>query len=55
MFYDNLGRILQSVTINQRGAGQLNVFAGNLSTGIYSYSLIADGKVIDTKKMVCDK
>ena len=55
IFFDNLGRVLQTVTINERGNGQLNVFAEKLSSGIYSYTLIADGKVIDTKKMVCSK
>ncbi|MBL0103515.1 MAG: hypothetical protein IPP51_07005 [Bacteroidetes bacterium] len=35
--------------------GSLQVYAGNLSSGIYSYSLLADGKMIDTKRMVCQK
>ena len=52
IFYDNLGRILKTVVVNERGDSQLNVFASNLSDGIYSYSLIADGKLIATKKMV---
>ena len=55
IFFDNLGHILQTVKINERGDGQLNVYASNLTSGIYSYSLIADGNVIDTKKMVCTK
>jgi len=52
VFFDNLGRILKTVVVGERGAGQLNVFAGNLSSGIYSYSLLADGKLVATKKMV---
>ncbi len=55
IFFDNSGHILQTVKINERGSGQLIVYASNLTSGIYSYSLIADGKVIDTKKMVCTK
>lgn len=55
IFFDNSGKVLQTVTINERGAGSINVYSGNLSSGIYSYSLIADNKVIDTKKMVCSK
>ena len=55
IFFDNSGHIIQTVKINERGEGQLNVYASNLTSGIYSYSLIADGKVIDTKKMVCSK
>jgi hypothetical protein len=30
----------------------LVVYAGELRDGVYSYSLIVDGKVIDTKRMV---
>lgn len=55
IFFDNSGHILQTVKIEERGAGQLVVYASNLTSGIYSYSLIADGNVIDTKKMVCNK
>ena len=55
IFFDNSGHIIQTVKINERGEGQLNVYASNLTSGLYSYSLIADGKVIDTKKMVCNK
>jgi len=55
LFHDNNGKILKTVVINERGDGQLIVYASNLSNGIYSYSLIADGKLIDTKKMVCSK
>jgi hypothetical protein len=55
MFYDNNGKILKEVLINERGSGELIVYASNLSNGIYSYSLIADGKLIDTKRMVCSK
>ena len=43
------------VEVQERGSGSLTVFAEKLSSGIYSYSLIADGKLIDTKKMVCTK
>ena len=50
MFYDNNGRILKAVDIT--GAGELQVYAENLSNGIYTYSIVADGKTVDTKKMV---
>ena len=55
IFYTNNGTILKTVQISERGAGSMTVYASNLSTGIYTYSLIADGKVADTKKMVCTK
>jgi hypothetical protein len=43
------------VDVKEKGKGQLNVFAADLSSGVYTYSLIADGKLIETKKMVCNK
>ncbi len=46
------GRILKTVDLTKKGRGQLNVFANDLGNGLYTYSLIVDGKVIDTKKMV---
>jgi hypothetical protein len=55
MIFDNTSRVLKTVVINERGNGTLHIYAENLSSGTYSYSLIADGKTIDTKKMVCQK
>ena len=44
--------ILKIVDINEKGSGQLNVYAADLSSGNYTYSLIADGKLVETKKMI---
>jgi hypothetical protein len=55
MFYDVSGRIINAVELNGTGDGTLHVYASNLSSGIYTYALIVDGKVIDTKKMVRTK
>lgn len=55
LFSDDKGSVIKTVQINTRGAGSLLVYASNLSTGIYTYSLLADGKLINTKKMVCQK
>jgi hypothetical protein len=52
IFFDQKGSIIKSVLIETRGLGQLEVFSSNLSAGTYSYSLVADGISIDTKKMV---
>ncbi|MEO8086878.1 MAG: tail fiber domain-containing protein [Bacteroidota bacterium] len=51
-FYDSKGVIIKIVDLNEKGSGQLNVFAADLSSGNYTYTLIADGKLIETKKMV---
>ncbi|MBK9286067.1 MAG: tail fiber domain-containing protein [Sphingobacteriaceae bacterium] len=46
------GKIIKAVDIEKKGRGQLNVFAADLTNGLYIYTLIVDGKEIDTKKMV---
>jgi hypothetical protein len=51
-FYDGQGKLINSVEIIERGNGQLNVFSSDLSTGVYTYSLVADGQVVTTKRMV---
>jgi len=55
MFYTSNGIVMKEVVVSERGKSSMTVYASNLSAGIYSYSLIADGKMIDTKKMVCMK
>ena len=52
IFYNSAGQIIQTVDIKTRGKGKVNVFASDLSSGLYHYTLVADGKVIDSKKMV---
>ena len=52
IFYDNTGTVLKTVDILEKGAGQINVYAPDLSSGVYSYSLITDGQLFETKKMV---
>ncbi len=51
-FYNELGALINTVEIAERGDGQINVYAQDLSDGIYTYSLVADGKVITSKRMI---
>lgn len=53
-FYDGTGKLINSVVLVERGSGRLNVFANDLSSGIYTYSLVADGQVVSTKRMMKD-
>lgn len=52
LFYDLNGRIIKELIIDERGESKLTVYGENLQSGVYTYSLIADGKLIATKKMV---
>jgi hypothetical protein len=51
-FYNFKGKLIKKVPLAGRGEGDLTVHASGLSNGTYTYSIIADGIVIDTKKMV---
>ncbi len=55
MFYDNTGVIIKSVQLQSKGNGTLHVYASDLSSGMYTYALIVDGKMIDSKKMMKTK
>ncbi|PHN03513.1 tail fiber domain-containing protein [Flavilitoribacter nigricans] len=46
------GRLLKTVVIDQRGEGRTQLQAQSLSAGTYFYSLVLDGKVQSTRKMV---
>ncbi|MBL1234000.1 MAG: tail fiber domain-containing protein [Vicingaceae bacterium] len=52
VFYNLGGKMIQTVNITEKGNGKLTVYGNDLSSGTYTYSLIADGKLIATKKMV---
>jgi len=46
------GKIIKTIVVTGKGSGQLILDAQQLAAGTYQYSLIVNGKVIDTKKMV---
>jgi hypothetical protein len=52
LFYNAQGKLIQSVDLKEKGKGSLNVFASDLSNGIYTYTLVVDGKIMESKKMV---
>ena len=52
--FDLNGQIMKKVELPS-GEGVLEVFASDLSSGMYSYSLVIDGNVVDTKKMTVTK
>jgi hypothetical protein len=49
------GETIKSIAINGTGAGQLSVQTAQLAAGTYMYTLIVDGNLIDTKRMVLVK
>ena len=54
VIYDLNGRELQKHTA-QKGSGIVTISVGTLVPGMYLYSLVVDGREVDTKRMVLDK
>jgi hypothetical protein len=52
LFYNLDGQLLKTVDITTKGKGVLTVFANDLTNGVYNYTLVIDGKIMDTKKMM---
>jgi hypothetical protein len=55
IFFDMYGNKLKEVALQQTGMGTLNITPDNMKDGVYSYSLVINGQLIDTKKMVLQK
>ena len=53
-FYDQLGRVIQESIVHS-GFGAISVSTKNLSTGVYTYKLVVNNEVIDTKQIVYSK
>ena len=53
--YDLQGKKVDQVDIIARGKQTIQVDAATLSDGMYLYSLIADGKVVETRRMIIEK
>jgi len=54
-FFDNSGKLLKEVSLNEKGSGQLNIESNNFPNGQYTYSLLLDGKITSSKKMTLQK
>ena len=53
--YDMNGKQIQQITLTERGNSSVTISGGELNAGMYLYSLIADGQVVDTKRMILTK
>ena len=52
LFTDATGRPVQNVVITGKGNGRLNIDTATLAAGQYQYTLIVDGEIIATRKMI---
>ena len=53
--YDMSGKQIRKILITERGASSVSIISADLNEGMYLYSLIADGKIVNTKKMILTK
>lgn len=53
--YDMSGKQLKRIDVTERGTFRIPVTADGLTEGMFLYSLVADGKMVGTKKMILTK
>ena len=53
--YDLQGKQLKCIPAQQRGESQVTLTARDLDAGMYVYALVADGALIDSKRMILTK
>lgn len=55
LIFDMQGKQVKKIDIDERGIFRITVTGQGLNEGMYLYSLIADGKVVQTRKMILSK
>jgi hypothetical protein len=52
MLFDLQGKLLKPIAVTNYGNSAITINGNELSPGMYVYSLVVDGKIIDTKRMI---
>jgi len=52
--YNKSGAQVSTHKITERGAGELQLSAGNYGSGLHIYDLVIDGRIIASRKMLVD-
>jgi len=52
IIYNMNGNQIEVISVNQKGKGCVTINGSELQPGMYFYTLIADGKEVDTKRMI---
>ncbi len=50
--YDLNGKLLKTIPLKEKGENSIEIAGGDLYPGLFNYTLIVDGELIDTKRMV---
>lgn len=52
VFYNDMGQSIKEILLEHKGNASVKVQSSDLANGFYSYSLIVNGNVVDTKRML---
>jgi hypothetical protein len=52
IIFDMQGKLLKQYKINENGESYLKITGSEFKAGMYLYTLLIDGKEIDTKRMI---
>ncbi|MEI7675475.1 MAG: tail fiber domain-containing protein [Bacteroidales bacterium] len=55
LIFDMQGKLLKTEPLKGTGEGSITIHSSSLSPGMYIYALVANGKEIDTKRMILTK
>jgi len=53
--YDLSGKQIKSIPVSERGETNITLYASSLNAGMYIYTLVTDGKVVVTRRMIVEK
>ncbi|GAB4452719.1 MAG: hypothetical protein Fur0028_08220 [Bacteroidales bacterium] len=52
MIFDMQGKLIKTYPVSNKKEGSTEINGGEMQPGMYMYSLIIDGKELDTKRMI---
>ena len=52
VIFDAMGVMIKKFDIHTKGQGSITFYPPSLSKGVFTYSIIADGRLVTTKKMI---
>jgi hypothetical protein len=55
IIHDNNGNQIKKYELTDRGQGKIDIQNGEVGAGIFLYTLLLDGSVLDVKRMILTK
>jgi trimeric autotransporter adhesin len=52
---DQAGKLVKQINVSSKGRGTLTLNTTSFASGVYNYSLMIDGSIIDTKQLIIAK